>query len=375
MERIMFFSVIVTIYNVEQYLRACVDSVLCQTYTNFEVILVDDGSTDRSASICDNYRKKDKRVRVIHKDNGGATSARITGIEKARGEYTIYVDGDDWIESDELMQIYHVLKDSAADMVEFGFYKEYEGLRDFRHASLKEGYYDKKQLWEATDNIIRSHPCFARVLEVSLCCKAVRTGIMQAVLKNINQQIVWGEDTIATFELMHEVEKIYIIYKPLYHYRVHKNSVMHSGRSTQVDLIEKQLAKTWNRYKKSESINYLKYIMNFLIVLESPDFAIKEYVLRTVTAGARLVIFGRGVFANGLMEVISHYSDIKVVDMIDSSDLERILEIDYDEIFIAITVSALVENCIAMLREKGVNANKIKYLTSEQLIWPIKLSV
>ncbi|KAF3371822.1 glycosyl transferase family 2, partial [Enterococcus faecium] len=89
-------SIIVPVYKVEKYLRKCVDSILAQTFTDFEVILVDDGSPDNSGKICDEYAEKDNRVRVIHKENGGLSSARNAGIDVARGKYLGFVDSDDY---------------------------------------------------------------------------------------------------------------------------------------------------------------------------------------------------------------------------------------------------------------------------------------
>lgn len=89
-------SVIVPVYNVEKYLRRCVDSILKQTYRNLEILLVDDGSTDGCAAICDDYGRKDVRVRVIHKENGGLSSARNVGIDAAMGELLAFVDSDDF---------------------------------------------------------------------------------------------------------------------------------------------------------------------------------------------------------------------------------------------------------------------------------------
>lgn len=92
-------SVIIPVYNVEKYISNCVESVLNQTYANFEVILVDDGSPDNSGAICDKYAMKDSRVRVIHKQNKGVSAARNTGIDESRGEYICFIDSDDWIEA------------------------------------------------------------------------------------------------------------------------------------------------------------------------------------------------------------------------------------------------------------------------------------
>ena len=106
------FSIIVPVYNVENYLRECLDSILNQTYKNFEIILVDDGSKDGSSQICDEYEDKDSRIKVIHKENGGLSDARNHGIEAATGDYLVFVDSDDWIELNSLENISIALNDS-----------------------------------------------------------------------------------------------------------------------------------------------------------------------------------------------------------------------------------------------------------------------
>ena len=97
MKKNPLISVLVPVYNIERYIGLCLESIICQTYINLEVIVVDDGSTDRSGEICDLYAKKDSRIRVIHKQNGGLVSARKTAMKLAAGDYIGYVDGDDWI--------------------------------------------------------------------------------------------------------------------------------------------------------------------------------------------------------------------------------------------------------------------------------------
>lgn len=106
-------SVIVPVYNVGNYLARCIESIIQQTYKNLEVILVDDGSTDDSSEICDRYEKKDERIQVIHKRNGGLSSARNAGIEIAAGEYLTFVDSDDWILSHHIESLYNLLHDTG----------------------------------------------------------------------------------------------------------------------------------------------------------------------------------------------------------------------------------------------------------------------
>lgn len=120
-------SIIVPVYKVEKYLRKCVDSILAQTFTDFEVILVDDGSPDNSGKICDEYAEKDSRVRVLHKANGGLSSARNAGIEIAKGKYLGFVDSDDYIAEDMYELLYNNILKENADMSICGIYDVYEG--------------------------------------------------------------------------------------------------------------------------------------------------------------------------------------------------------------------------------------------------------
>ena len=117
MERTPLISVIVPVYNVAAYLSRCVDSILAQTYENLEILLVDDGSTDDSGSICDEYGRKDPRIRVIHKENGGLSSARNAGLDTASGDYVGFVDSDDWIEPEMYAQMLALMQNSGARLV------------------------------------------------------------------------------------------------------------------------------------------------------------------------------------------------------------------------------------------------------------------
>ena len=123
-------SIIVPIYNVENYLNACVDSILSQTYENIEIILVDDGSTDSSGEICDRYAQMDSRVAVIHKVNGGLSDARNAGLELVHGDYLMFCDGDDWLEKDVLQKVYETIDEKDADVAIWGYYADFVDLNE-----------------------------------------------------------------------------------------------------------------------------------------------------------------------------------------------------------------------------------------------------
>lgn len=113
----MKISIICPVYKAENYLHQCVDSILAQTFTDWELILVDDGSPDSSGEICDKYANQDRRIRTIHKQNEGVSVARQTGLEAAHGEYVIHVDSDDWVEPNMLEELYKKAKQDDADIV------------------------------------------------------------------------------------------------------------------------------------------------------------------------------------------------------------------------------------------------------------------
>ena len=147
-------SIIVPVYNVEHELSRCVDSILNQSYTNIEVILVDDGSTDRCPSICDAFVMKDRRVRVIHKPNGGLSSARNAGLREASGEWILYVDSDDYILNDSCERLIAVGAKYDCDIVSADAIREFNGGREYMvHGSLADG-----KCYPSRDFIIKTAP-------------------------------------------------------------------------------------------------------------------------------------------------------------------------------------------------------------------------
>lgn len=131
-------SVIVPVYNVEKYLNRCVDSILMQTYRNMEIILVDDGATDSSGVICDEYAQKDSRIRVIHKENGGLSDARNAGIEAAKGQYFCFIDSDDYIDPEMLEVLYHLITDNEADISVCGIRDCFDSGKCFQSSENKQ---------------------------------------------------------------------------------------------------------------------------------------------------------------------------------------------------------------------------------------------
>ena len=233
----MRFSVIVPIYKVEPYLRQCVDSVLAQTYRDFELILVDDGSPDGCPAICDEYAVKDTRVKVIHKPNGGLVSARQAGLQAAQGEYIAPVDGDDWVAPDFLDQAAKILDAYDVDMVSFGFARaEENGKTRALHEIVPEGFYDRArkeaELWP---RMLMSQS--TERLSGSMWSKVYRRTLILPHQMAVDQRLFMGEDAACILPVYRDAASIYISYKTAYYYRTRSGSMTHSFQPAQLESV------------------------------------------------------------------------------------------------------------------------------------------
>ncbi|MGL5150605.1 MAG: glycosyltransferase family 2 protein [Clostridium sp.] len=214
-------SIIVPVYKVELYLEKCIDSILNQTFKDFELILVDDGSPDRCGEICDEYAKKDNRIKVIHKENGGLSSARNAGLDIAKGEYIGFVDSDDWIEVNMYEVLYNLCCDNDADIVSCKALNLYEGKDIVKRFNEK-----KIKLYEGKINILDAH--YNREFNFSLCTKLIKT-------KKINKlrfkEGMISEDVIFMIKLYNQIERLVYTTEQKYIYFHRKESITTSGIS------------------------------------------------------------------------------------------------------------------------------------------------
>lgn len=190
-------SVIVPVYNTEKYLRRCIDSVLSQTYKDFELLLIDDGSTDSSGAICDEYAAKDARVRVFHKENGGVSSARNLGLDNAKGEWVTFVDSDDWISNDAFFCAVEYLD---CDVI-LGSFTNYQYLNSDSCNICGSRFIDKHELAELFHKY--GYSCYFS----TPWSKLYRFEIIKKYKLRFDEKLVLGEDTIFVLNFMKYVEK------------------------------------------------------------------------------------------------------------------------------------------------------------------------
>ena len=228
-------SVIVPVYNVEKYLRHCVDSILAQTYSDFELLLVDDGSPDGCPQICDEYAALDPRVRVIHKPNGGLISARNEGIRAARGDYICIVDGDDWALENMLQFVSDAVSRAPEppDMVLFAAYNVYEDHLEETVNNVPEGYYDRARLeQEIFPYLLTDTRCGLQVgiIQAHTWDKAFRRELLLEHYTR-EERISVFTDVPMTYECLLHCRNVYICNERLYMYnKTNEDSIRAKSR-------------------------------------------------------------------------------------------------------------------------------------------------
>lgn len=195
-----FLSVIVPVFGVEQYLPQCLDSVLAQTFTDFELILIEDGSPDGCAAICDEYAARDSRVSVLHKKNQGLVRARKDGLKLASGTFVGFVDGDDWAEPTMFQVLCEAAEASDADVVGCQFFVEYPDQQVVGGSVVAPGVYDKVQLERDVYPIMLTTRKFGEYGVVpAVWCKIFRREILAENLPAVPDRIRNGEDGAVTY--------------------------------------------------------------------------------------------------------------------------------------------------------------------------------
>lgn len=203
-------SIIVPIYKAEAYLRRCVDSILSQTFEDWELLLVDDGSPDGSGIICDEYARKDSRIKVFHKPNGGVASAREVGIANATGKYSIHIDPDDWIEPNTLEALISKAATADADIVIYDFLFDYGP----KHQVVSRQNPVGQDLLEAL---------LCNKLHGSLCNKLIRTELYWRYDLHFPEKMICWEDLFICCNVALHPCKVEYIPEAFYHYDLHSN--------------------------------------------------------------------------------------------------------------------------------------------------------
>lgn len=266
-------TVIVPVYNVKSYLSRCIDSILAQVYTNLEVILVDDGSTDGSGDVCDDYARKDTRIIVVHKENGGLSDARNAGLDIASGGYVVFVDSDDFVTKYYIENLYLGIKKSNTDMAVSGFINWYEG-----NQILKGMRVNNKDI-EVVSNI----ECMKKILyqdklDILACAKLYSIRLFENIRYPKGKLY---EDIITTWPILKLCQNISIVNSYDYMYFQRKDSIQHR----KFDERKLDSVMHWNmvlddvekNYPELKSACYCRCLSGlFNIIFQIPNYEYKE---------------------------------------------------------------------------------------------------
>lgn len=200
-------SIIVPVFNAEKYLTKCLDSILGQTYKNIELLLINDGSTDGSPAICDKYAKTDKRVKVLHKENGGVSSARNMGLELGKGDFVSFVDADDWLELDAISRIIQNISEYNCDAVIFEYsIVDENNLKQHKNHAHLQGVMNTEKAVECTISPV------SRFVWSKVFSRKILEGI------KFDNSIHFGEDTLFACEALSNAKSVYYMAEPVYNY-------------------------------------------------------------------------------------------------------------------------------------------------------------
>lgn len=235
-------SIIVPVYNAEKYLEACIRSIVNQTYKDIEIVCVDDGSTDNSGKICEEWKKKDDRIKVYHKINGGLMSAWQYGVERAKGEYIGFVDSDDWVDEDMYEVMVSCAKREKCDLICVALQFNYmDGSIKKEPTNIKERLYLKEEIRTVIfPKLLTSENIHTRLISPNRVTKLFRRELLLEIIEDCYTDVSIGEDLVTTFNYLQICDSIYFIenYYP-YHYRINVDSMIQKFDIKKYEQIQK----------------------------------------------------------------------------------------------------------------------------------------
>lgn len=389
-------SVIVPIYGIEHYVGICIESIINQTYKNLEIILVDDGGKDKCPEICDLYKRKDKRIKVIHKPNGGLVSARKAGLQQSNGIYICYVDGDDWIGPGFIDGLYTAAETSGADMVCAGQTRDLFSKSAHFLNALPTGIYEGGKLNDLWKTMISCDAFYKPGISTYVWNKLFKRELVLSPQLTVDNRISIGEDGAVTYPALLKSKKVAVIDNVAYHYRQREDSMLKQSASF------------------ADEAQKLKYLFDYMIHWAkgtAKELNIKEQIIDYVLSiaimrsGGRLpqddystfdsayynknvVIYSAGTFGQqlaGRFKETNHCNVVAWLDddyweyrrcCLDVDPVESITQLAYDFLLIATVDSNIALTIKRRLLDLGVSSDKILEVTvpddpddKEQLIF------
>jgi len=373
----MKLSIVVPIYNTKEYLGQCIESILNQTCENFELILVDDGSTDGSGQICDSYAQKDKRITVVHSTNQGLTSTRKKGVELAKSEYICFVDSDDWVDERLVEQAVENVAEEKPDIVAFGHWTHTSNGCTERMNLITDGLYSGETLEKIYSTMMYDMEKHRSGIIQSIWTKVFKKGLLQQVYRDMDLRLTYGEDAAVVYSALLQAKLVKICNKPFYYYRIHDNSMCtkkDAGKFQEVVYFYEYMRQVFEMYPSGFQLSsQLKnYIVHFLEMIVRNNFEMKWYAPYKIPMKCtKMVLYGAGNIGKRYYEEIKERNDIHLVCWVDKNlngqeiDGQRIqlpeevVNLEYDCIVIAVLKEDIADSIRKELQTLGIENEKI----------------
>lgn len=384
-------SIVVPVFNEKYRLEKCLWSLKNQVMYNIEIILVDDGSNDGSAILCDEAASLDKRIKVLHMSNKGSTAARKAGMKLVTGKYVTFVDADDWIEQDLCACLYEQAEDSGAELIIGGHFLDVAGETIRQVSTLSAGLYNRQALEnQVFPQLFHNDFYSGWSIHPFLCGKLFLREKLWPYMERVEEGIALGDDVCVTFPYLLDCKSVMLVDRPLYHYFQKENSQSHSR-------IENEYLRNMRSIYKMviESIHEHgledKYVENFrlymLTTMLMPRFPWllgrnicqeSEEPFLKIRRGSKVIIYGAGLFGRSLHDFLDECQFAEVVLWLDARakqlrkagyHIKTLQEVqkwpDYDSLVVPIMNMDTVKAVCRDLTAAGIEAERIRYLDEE----------
>lgn len=383
-------SVIVPIYKIEAYLPKCVESLLQQTFSKFELILVNDGSPDGCSQICDDFAEMDSRIKVVHKENGGLLSARKAGLKAASGKYISFVDGDDWVDRYYLDILVKLAEANSSDLVVTGHFREFDGkIETIKPKST--GIYDEQDIKRTIlpKAIFNGNFC-EHGISTYVWNKLFKKELLSRILFDIPNEIIMGEDAAITYSYLCLAKNLVVSRIPLYYYRQRHDSIVKSIENQSKEYYRLGLLINFLKTKLGEILpekNLNKQITNYLysqilvrsgglVLNKKGDIIFNPFL--NVKRNAKIVVYSSGSFGQHILSTNTKTNFLKIVRWIDVDfhdlnvggnkvrPLSSIKNEEFDHLIIATinpTTYSSIKNELGLM---GINEQKIVQINTDE---------
>lgn len=382
-------SIVIPAYNAEKYINNCLESIEKQTYSDIEIIVVNDGSTDNTEQMVLERKNNDSRIILINQNNAGTGFARKKGIEIASGDYITFVDSDDWIESCAIQILMEKAHEYEADIVFSGLIRENRNLISVKKESTVEKSYGAEDMDDFYRYLFKQEDEDGTGIFLSVCSKLIRTGIIKEVVKKYNEKITRMEDTAVLIGCCVLSEKNAVLTDSFYHYCMRENSATHSYDINFLEDINKvyhfvnncieekkdndSFREGWNVFWVEQCIRGLSL---YYPLAEKARFPYYIFETGDIPKYSKIVLYGAGRVGKSYYKQFASEKTFNIVAWVDENEklegieaIDVIKEREWDVIIIAMKFKSMAEQ----VKEKlvsvyGVDANKVIWKKPQSLI-------